>query len=141
MNGELWLDEIIYETGLLNTDIMRLMRDGGVNKQDKIIADSAEPKSIAELSRAGWRVEAAVKGQDSITLGIDILRRYKLNITERSFGGKQESENYVYKEDKMTGKLLNIPIDDYNHFWDAVRYVGLNCLNKQSLKAPRFNFQ
>lgn len=140
MNGELYFDELIYETGLLNTDIMQVMERNGVLKNEKIIPDSAEPKSIAELKGKGWNVEAALKGADSITIGIDVLRRYKINITERSLGMKQEAENYVYKEDKMTGKLLNVPVDDWNHGWDAVRYVALNCLNKQILRAPRFNF-
>lgn len=139
-NGELYRDELIYETGLLNTDIMKLMEAKGVKKSDKIIADSAEPKSIAEFKRAGWNIEPAQKGADSISIGIDILNRYKINTTERSLNLKLEDENYVYKEDKQTGKLLNIPIDDWNHGWDGTRYVALNCLNKQTIKAPRFTF-
>lgn len=140
MNGDIYRDEIIYETGLLNTDIMRSMERNGIQKNDLIVADSAEPKSIAEFQRAGWNVQPAQKGKDSISIGIDILSRYKIITTETSLHLKQEDENYVYKEDKQTGKLLNVPIDDWNHGWDGTRYVALNCLNKQSIRAPRFNF-
>lgn len=136
--GELWINELIYSSGLLNTDIMRLMGNSNVGRQ-LIIADSAEQKSIAEIRSKGWNIEGAVKGPDSVSNGIDILKRYKINITERSAGMKVEAENYVWKENKQTGEFLNVPIDDFNHGWDAIRYVALNCINKAKPTGPRSN--
>lgn len=117
--GELWLEQIIYETGLTNDDLSRRFQKAGLKTNEEIIADSAEQKSIAELKAKGWNIKAVVKGKDSIQFGIDILKKYKLNILDRSEGIKQEAENYVWKEDPHTGKSTNVPIDDYNHAWDA----------------------
>ncbi|HZX58864.1 MAG TPA: phage terminase large subunit, partial [Mucilaginibacter sp.] len=72
-NGELWINELLYETGLTNPDIAKRWADAGLSKNTEIIADSAEPKSIEELRRMGWRVIPAKKGADSVKLSIDIL--------------------------------------------------------------------
>jgi phage terminase large subunit len=52
-NGELWVHEVIYETGLTNTDIAKKLSAAGISKNTEIIADSAEPKSIEELKTHG----------------------------------------------------------------------------------------
>jgi phage terminase large subunit len=126
-NGELWVHEIAYSSGLLNTDIARILKDYGVGST-AIIADSAEPKSIAELRSHGLNVEPAKKGADSIKNGIDILKRYKINITKSSAGVRKEIGSYKYKVTR-DGLTLNEPIDFYNHAMDAIRYVGLNYFN------------
>jgi phage terminase large subunit len=126
-NGELWVNEIAYSSGLLNTDIARILKDYGVGSTT-IIADSAEPKSIAELRSHGLNVEPAKKGADSIKNGIDILKRYKINITKSSAGVRKEIGSYKYKVTR-DGLTLNEPIDFYNHAMDAIRYVGLNYFN------------
>lgn len=131
LNGELWVEEIIYETALTNNDLSRLFEKNGIKTSDEIIADSAEQKSIAELRAKGWNIKGVVKGKDSINYGINTLKKYKINITEKSTGFKQEAENYVWKEDLQTGKITNVPVDDFNHGWDAVRYVALMKLSEQ----------
>src|ERR1700761_354053 len=83
-NGELWIDELLYETGLTNTDLDKKLFEAGLIKHTELIADSAEPKSIEELRRLGWNIKGAKKGADSIKNSIDILKRYKLNITRKS---------------------------------------------------------
>lgn len=128
-NGELWLDELIYEPGLTNPAIANRAKDT-VAKGLQIVADSAEPKSIAELKTFGLMVEDAKKGPDSILHGIEILQRYKWNVTSRSLNLIKELRNYQWKTDKQSGKQLNIPIDGFNHALDAVRYVALNKLDE-----------
>ena len=127
--GELWLDELIYEPGLTNPAIANRAKDTPA-KSLQIVADSAEPKSIAELKTFGLMVEDAKKGPDSILHGIEILQRYKWNVTSRSLNLIKELRNYQWKTDKQTGKQLNIPIDGFNHALDAVRYVALNKLDE-----------
>ena len=73
-------------------------------------------------------VEPAKKGADSIKNGIDILKRYKINITKSSAGVRKEIGAYKYKVTR-DGLTLNEPIDFYNHSMDAIRYVGLNYFN------------
>lgn len=126
--GELWIDELVYEPGLTNPAIAARAK-GSPAKSLQIVADSAEPKSIAELKTFGLWVEDAKKGPDSILHGIEILQRYKWNVTSRSLNVIQELRNYQWKTDKQTGKQLNIPIDGFNHALDAVRYVALNKLD------------
>jgi phage terminase large subunit len=125
--GELYVKTLIYERGLTNQDISKRFKELLVEKIKPIVADSAEPKSIEELYRDGWRnIEPAKKGKDSILNGIDILRRYKINhLPEDPI--KKELVTYKFKSDKNS-KLLDEPIDFNNHIIDALRYFALNKL-------------
>lgn len=140
-NGELWIDEVIYETGLTNPDISKKLAKAGVSRRIEIIADSAEPKSIEELRRLGWYVTGAKKGADSIINSIDILKRYRINITRTSVNLRNELGRYKWKTDS-SGRSLNIPIDKWNHLVDPLRYVALNKLkiNKSKPLATRLPY-
>ena len=116
-NGKMWLEQMIYETGLTNEDIHQRMVRLGIPKNAQIIADSAEPKSIEELKRKGWRIQAAYKGPDSIRIGIDKIKQYQVYIHPDSDDLKKEYELYSWKAG--TDK----PIDMHNHAIDAIRYA------------------
>jgi phage terminase large subunit len=132
-NGELWIDELLYETGLTNTDIDKKLFEAGLSKKTELIADSAEPKSIEELKRLGWNIKPAKKGPDSVKNSIDILRRYKLNVTRRSVNLRRELGRYKWKADR-SGKSVNEPVDAWNHLIDPLRYIALNKLKINNLK-------
>lgn len=123
LGDTLYFDEVLYQTGLTNTDIVKMMKDQEVDEYDTIWGDSAEPKSIDEIHRYGFNVKPCSKGKDSILVGIDLLRRYRLVWTERSSNGIKEMRNYKWHEDK-DGKLLNRPVDMFNHLIDALRYAA-----------------
>ena len=127
-NGKLYLKQLIYETGLTNEDIHQRMIKLGVPKNANIIADSAEPKSIEELKRKGWRIEAAYKGQDSIRTGIDKIKQFEVIVDPLSDDILMEYELYSWKfgSDK--------PIDENNHALDAIRYA----LSKEQMGAYSF---
>jgi phage terminase large subunit len=129
-NSGLYLKELIYETKLTNSDIIIKLNKLGISKQQMIIADCAEPKSIEDLRRAGFRIEPAKKGADSVKNGIDALQQYPIFITADSLNGMREARNYRWATDRE-GKQLNIPEDSNNHFWDATRYAG-NRLKKST---------
>jgi phage terminase large subunit len=122
--GALYLDELLYETGLTNPDIARRLNELNFNRSKEIIADSAEPKSIVELQRLGLKVSPAIKGADSILNGIDVLKRYKLYVTRRSTNLRKELSNYKWKVDRLSGKPMNVPVDIFNHLIDPLRYVA-----------------
>lgn len=124
---ELYFDELIYEKGLTNQDISSRMEALQIDRNKEIIADSAEPKSIEEIYRLGWNIKPAKKGADSIKNSIDVLKRFSLTITERSFNIRKEFRGYKWAEDK-NGNLLKVPVDFNNHAIDGIRYVGLNKL-------------
>jgi len=130
-DGMLWLDELVYERGLTNPDIVSKLVEYGVT--GPIVADSAEPKSIEEIRRM-WSgdIEPAEKGPDSIRNSIDTLHRYKLMVTKTSLNLINELRSYRWREDK-SGNSLNEPIDKNNHAIDAVRYAALNYIGNPSI--------
>lgn len=130
-NGELIIDELLYLKGYTNQDIGQFFTQAGINKNVPIVADSAEPKSIEELRRMGWRIEGANKGKDSILNGIDILKRFRINVTNRSANLIKELNAYKWKE--KDGNATNVPIDSFNHGMDALRYFALNKLANKNI--------
>ena len=129
IDGRIVLDELIYNTGLLNSDIIREMKLLGIDPRALIYADSAEPKTIEEIRRSGFNIQPTVKGADSITFGISILQEQSILITSNSVNLIKELRNYTWDRDK-NGATLNKPIDDWNHAIDAVRYFGMMALKK-----------
>ena len=124
--GELWIDELLYAKGYDNMMIASHLEALEIPHHIPIIADSAEPKSIREISAKGWKIEAAQKGKDSVNTGISILNRYRKHISQNSVNIINEYRNYRWKNDAF-GDPTNTPVDRYNHSIDAQRYV---CLNK-----------
>ena len=123
----MYVKEWIYRTGMTNQDIANEFKRLGLDRRDEIFADSAEPKSIEEIHRMGWNIKPTFKG--SINIGIDMIRRYKLIVTEDSINTIKELRNYKFIEDK-NGQLTNKPIDAYNHALDSLRYSIVNKLTK-----------
>ena len=138
-HGELYVDLLIYETGLTNPKIAEKAKAEGVTRKTQIVADSAEPKSIAELNNLGLWAVPTLKGKDSILLGIDILQRYKINVTRRSIALIEELQSYKWEEDK-DGKKTNKPIDDFNHAIDALRYFAIMKLNVRRRSSPKAHY-
>lgn len=128
--GELWIDELLYEKRYDNMMIADLLEEKRIDNSICIVADSAEPKSIAEIRSRGFKIEAAQKGKDSILNGIQILNRYKKNVTQNSLNIINEYRNYKWLVDEF-GEATNIAIDKYNHSIDAQRYVCLNKLREK----------
>ena len=138
-HGELYVDLLIYDTGLTNPKIAEKAKAEGVTRKTQIVADSAEPKSIAELNNLGLWVVPTLKGKDSILLGIDILQRYKINVTRRSTALIEELQSYKWEENK-DGKKTNKPIDDFNHAIDALRYFAIMKLNVRRRSSPKAHY-
>ena len=127
---ELYLDERIYQTQLTNNDIVNKFKTLNINMHDDIVWDSSEPKSIEEIYRAWYNIRGAVKWPDSILFWIDILKQYKINITETSTNVIREFKHYKRALDKEW-KALNKPIDEFNHAIDGIRYICMYKLKAQ----------
>lgn len=136
-DNNLYIRELAYSGGLTNPDIARTLRELGLTRTEEIIADSAEPKSIDEVHREGFNIKPAKKGPDSVRIGIDCMRRYRLHIHVDSLNTQKEFRNYKWQTDR-NGRMLNKPIDQWNHAVDAVRYV---CLNKLIRKTGQYFVQ
>lgn len=113
-------DEVFYQKGLLNSDISNLLNTHEV--KEIIYADSAEPKSIAEMNGYGHTVLPVSKGRDSIVHGLNLINQNKIFVTGRSKNLINELRNYIWITDKE-GNKLNKPIDAFNHAIDAMRYA------------------
>lgn len=118
----LYIDELCYRTSMLTSDIVAELKPQGVVK---VISESADPRLVQEIYRAGINIHPVVKYQGSVEAGLTKMQEYKIVITKHSSNVIKEFRNYTYSQDKE-GKWLNIPIDVWNHAIDAIRYVVMN---------------
>jgi len=136
-NGnELFIIEHCYERGMVTNDIISLLKDM-VQNREEIYADSAEPRLIEELSRAGFNIRPVVKGKDSINFGIGVMQNYKLNVPKSCQNLVNEFYSYEWATDRF-GKQLDKPVDFNNHLLDAMRYVGMMKLSQKAASAGKY---
>lgn len=139
----IYAEQLIYKTTLLNRDIVERMEALGVPKRSvPIYADCAEPKSIAEISRAGFNVKPCQKDapvrSEKMKFQIDFVKGYKLYVLKSSTDLIKELRNYTWAKDK-DGNNLNVPIDKWNHALDALRYAVYTHL-AQEYNHGNYNF-
>jgi len=119
-NNGFILDELIYQKGLSNKQIADVINN--LETKCLIIADSAEPKSIDEIKLYGVSILPAVKGQGSVSQGIQYVQEQRIWMTKRSVNLIKEYRNYMWMQDKQ-GRIINTPEDIWNHCLDAARYA------------------
>jgi phage terminase large subunit len=125
-NGQRIINELKYQTGMLNSDIANALP-----KHVPVYADSSEPKSIEEIKRYGITIKGVTKGKDSINYGIDVMQRNEYLVTSNSTNLIKELRAYCWDTDKQ-GTRLNKPIDTNNHAIDALRYHEMETLGMNS---------
>lgn len=124
-NGVRIVNELVYRTGMLNSDIAKILPSSVT-----IYADSSEPKSIDEIRRYGKTIKGVTKGADSIRYGIDVMQRQQYLVTKQSTNLIKELRSYCWDVDKQGVRLKN-PAGGNDHAIDALRYhemenLGLN---------------
>jgi len=121
---ELYLREVIYETGMTNRQLIERMKEEipKENMECEIYADAAEPARIEEMYYAGFNIHEADKGKDSVTNGIDIVNRFKLCSTAESVNLNREMTRYKRKVDRA-GIVLEEPVKYDDHCPNGVRYA------------------
>lgn len=130
----LFLDLLMYETGLTNPQIGDYLTGQAINRI-VTVCDSAEQKSIVELQRAKVKATPAIKGKGSIASGIQQVKTFKLYVTKRSTHMMDELDNYKWVKDELNDTYTNVPIDAWNHSLDAMRYGVDYLLRKYRPKA------
>lgn len=132
-NKTIWIFDVWGKTGYNNRKLSEVIKAKGYSKS-MIVADCAEPKSIDELKENGIRrVQPSEKGKDSIIFGIQKLQQYNIVVHPNCDGIIEEFENYSWKKDKDTGEYIDEPIDQWNHYIDALRY-SLQCVKDNKIK-------
>jgi len=114
-----YLREVCYQTEMLTTDIIRVLKAQG---NVEVVSESADPRLVQEIYNAGVNIKPVKKGAGSIEAGIAVMQTWSLKVERSSSNLIKELRNYTYQRDKE-GKWLNVPIDAFNHALDATRYV------------------
>ena len=113
-------DEVLYQKGMLNRDISRFLESHDI--RENITADSAEPKSIAELQGYGHNIHGVSKGRDSVVYGINLMNQNEIYVTSRSKNLKRELGGYIWATDKEGNKTQK-PSGLHPDCIDAARYI------------------
>lgn len=124
---EVGVQQVIYRERMLNADIIEALRLAGVPERSvPIYADCAEPKSIEEISRAGFNIRPCDKDapvrSNKLRFQLQFVQGWRLKVTKDSVDLIKELRNYVWAQDK-DGRPVNYPIDKFNHALDALRYA------------------
>jgi phage terminase large subunit len=130
---KIFLEELLYERGLVTNDIINKLRELDISKSEEIWADSAEPRLIEELYRSGFNIKPVVKGKDSIKFGIGVMQNHRIFIQNKSQNLINEMYAYQYATDKY-GYTTDNPEGGLDHLIDAARYVAMM---KLSVKAQK----
>lgn len=125
LDGQRILNEVCYETGLVNSEIAKRMKNEVI-----AYADSSEPKSIEEIRRTGQKIKGVAKGSDSINFGIQIMQSQSYLVTSKSANLIKELRSYCWDKDRKTGAQIGKPVDYMNHAIDAVRYHEMESLGR-----------
>lgn len=122
-NGGYIVDELIHRTHMSNRQIADFVNNSDTNIQNAlIIADSAEPKSIAEMQEYGLHIIGANKGAGSVSQGIQYVQDQRMSMTKRSTNIIRAYRNYMWRTDK-DGVILNVPDHNLSDAMDAIRYA------------------
>ena len=110
---KIYLKEHIYQNGLKSQELAKIVLDKV--GQSLIIADSAEPRLIADLKHAGVNIKPVKKG--TIESGITRMQDYHLVVSPESTNIAKELNNYIFSD-----KASKLYVDNYNHAIDGIRY-------------------
>ena len=134
-DGELYIFNELYEKGLSNNELIEAVKEQKLSKV-YIVADSSEPSRIKEFNKAGIRTLNAVKGPDSVKVGIDWLRRHTVYVHPSCTNTINELQSWKYREDK-DGNVLDEPVPVNDDAMAALRYATESLRDKRKLKAAK----
>jgi phage terminase large subunit len=120
LDDEIYAEELIYESGLTNSDLIKKMEELKVSKSKYLVADSEDTARIEEIRRAGFNVKPAKKGSGSVGAGIDLIKRRKVYLTGNSPNLLKESRVYSWKT--KGEEILDEPVKTNDDGMDALRY-------------------
>ena len=120
---KLYIDQEAWEVGCEIDHLPALFDRVAGSRKWIIRADSARPETVSYMSRKGFRIVSALKGQGSLEDGVEFLRSFDIIVHPRCKSVIQELTHYSYKTDPQTGEILPLLEDKNNHTIDAVRYA------------------
>lgn len=132
--NNIYVKELVYETGWLNKDIATYLRQNNYHYTHLSIWDSAEPKSIDDLKASGIGCHPASKGPGSVAFGIGKLQEFNLYIHQDSENAYNEFVGCQWAKDRKGNYKLNmlnqrVPVSGNDHTIDATRYAVMHYFN------------
>ena len=134
---EIYVVMELYESGLTNQATAERLKAMGI-RHEVIKCDSAEPKSIEELRKAGINAKPALKGPDSVNFGIQKLQNYKIIYSPECENFAHEIKNYCWAKDRQ-GNTTNTPDHEFSHACDALRYAFSDMKPSVTANIPESN--
>lgn len=131
-DGSLGVIEQIYRQGINASDYPRTLTEAGIDPSVLIVADSARPEIISDISSAGFRVIGANKDAGSVMRGIARVQERQIYFAGANL--KKEYLAYRWREKRSTGELVYEPEKANDDLMDALRYAI------DDLKRKRFDF-
>ena len=123
----IYVRQHLFKPDVSNQDLankikqIELEHNGGKNMYT--IADSARPEIIKELQKLGCAVVKCKKGAGSIESGIQKINSMNLFVYKDSLDLINELNHYHYVEKiNILGERKIVPVDEYNHLIDSLRY-------------------
>lgn len=120
MRKKIYIFNELHEYGLTNPEMAKKLKP--IISDERIVCDSAEPKSIQELIDNGINAGGAAKGKDSVNFGIQWLQGHQIIIHKDCQETINEFQLYQWKKTRA-GETINTPIDKNNHHIDNIRYA------------------
>lgn len=137
-DGIKYIREVIYERELTKANLIKKMKDLGVNSSHNIYCDNAEPASIEELKIAGFSAIPAEKGGDSVKAQIDFVKSEYSYIRTCPENSNLKTEVTAYQWKKLpNGDYDDVPVPLYDDLLCALRY-GLYTHSKQNVEIKMF---
>jgi len=134
LDGDLYVDELIYESEMTTKDLIARMGSLDINKSANIQCDGARPEAIAEIQRAGfYNCVACPKGPGSVNDGIDLCLSKTIYTKPDNVNFNKEQASYSWRKDK-NGSPMDEPVKAYDDAMDAMRYAIFGTYGKPTIE-------
>jgi phage terminase large subunit len=133
-DDEIWIETVIYESGLNNSELGNKMKQLQIDEFTDIMCDYARPEAIAELRDMGFNVH---NGDKAVKAGINNVKTFKVFASEYDKELKKEYSNYMWK---VNGdRISDEPTKNWDDAMDAIRYAVMQ-IKKTSGESPLWSF-
>ena len=117
----IYVEELIYDTGMTNSDLIKEIRSLKIDRNECIYADSAEPDRIQEICEAGFNCYPADK--EDKQYGINFVKALDISVLSESVNVLKEIDSYCWQKDK-DGNVIDKPTKFMDHAMDAMVYAA-----------------
>ena len=113
-------EELLYEKGLTNQELIRRLEKLIPDKETIIYADSAEPNRIREIWEAGFNIRQSNK---DVSAGIDHMIEFMIGVKSSSVNLLKELQTYSWQLDS-SDRVIPKPNKGFDHLIDSIRMAS-----------------